>query len=74
MWLTMRFCAWMDKWDEFDRSDRLSDDADNITDKELAIDEEGVELTLELKRLYGNKYRFRYSFAWRYGPKDWVAV
>ena len=73
-WLVMRFCAWMDKWAEFDMSDRMSDDEDAITDEERAIDDEGVALTRELKKLYGNKYRFRYSFAWRYGPKDWVVV
>ena len=74
MWLTMRFCAWMDKWEEFDMSDRMSDDEDAITDEERAIDDEGVELTRELKKLYGDKYRFRYSFAWRHGPKDWIVV
>ena len=74
MWLTIRFCAWMDKWAEFDMSDRMSDDEDAITDEERAIDDEGIALTRELKKLYGDKYRFRYSFAWRYGPKDWVVV
>lgn len=73
-WIVMRFCAWMDKWDEFDRNGRMSDDESNITDEEQAIDDEGVELTRELKKLYGDKYRFRYSYAWRYGPKDWVVV
>ena len=73
-WLIMRFCAWMDKWEEFDMSDRMSDDEDAITDEERAIDDEGIALTRELKKLYGDKYRFRYSFAWRYGPKDWIVV
>ena len=64
----------MDKWDEFDRNDRMSDWEDSITDEERAIDDEGIDLTRELKELYGDKYRFRYSFAWRFDPKDWVVV
>ena len=74
MWLTMRFCAWMDKWEEFDLSGRMSDYESNISEEERAIDAEGIELTRELKQLFGDKYRFRYSFAWRCGPKDWVVV
>ena len=74
MWLTMRFCSWMDKWVAFDMSDRKTDDEDDISDEERAIDDEGVELTRELKKLYGNKYRFRYAFAWRHGPKSWIVV
>jgi hypothetical protein len=64
----------MDKWEEFDWSERMSDDESDISDEEQAIDNEGIELTRELKKLYGDKYRFRYSFAWRFGPKDWVIV
>ena len=44
MWLTIRFCEWMDKWTEFDMSDRMSDDEDAITDEERAIDDEGQRL------------------------------
>ena len=73
-WLTMRFCAWMDKWEEFDLSGRMSDDESNISQEERAIDTEGIELTQELKKLFGDKYRFRYSFAWRCSPNDWVVV
>ena len=73
-WLTMRFCAWMDKWEELDLSGRMSEDESNISEEERAIDTEGIELTRELKKLFGDKYRFRYSFAWRCGPKDWVVV
>ena len=64
----------MDKWEEFDMSDRMSDYESNATDEERAIDDEGVELTRELKKLYGDKYRFRYSFAWRHEANDWVVV
>ena len=74
MCLAMRFCAWMDKWEEFVWSDRMSEDESSISDEEQAIEDEGIELTRELKKLYGDKYRFRYSFAWRCGPKDWVVV
>ena len=74
MWLTMRLCLWMDKWEEFDISDRKNDNEDDISDEERAIDDEGVVLARELKKLYGGKYRFRYSFAWRHGSKDWVVV
>ena len=73
-WLTMRFCAWMDKWEEYEWSGRMSDLENHITDEEREIDDEGIELTRELKKLYGDKYRFRYSYAWRHGPKDWVVV
>ena len=78
-WLTMRFCAWMDKWEEYERRGRMSDLENSILEnsikgEERAINDEGIELTRELKKLYGDKYRFRYSFAWRYGPKDWVVV
>ncbi len=45
-----------------------------LSDEELAIDDEGVELTRELKRLFGDQYRFRYSYAWRYDRNDWVVV
>ena len=44
-WLMRRFCAWMDRWDEFDTSDRMSNYEDNSSDEELAIDNEGMELT-----------------------------
>ena len=74
MWLTMRFCAWMDKWEEHEWSGRMSDIENHITDEERAIDDEGIELTRELKKLYGDKYRFRYSYVWRCGSKDWVVV
>ena len=73
-WLMRRFCAWMDRWDEFDTSDRMSNYEDNSSDEELAIDNEGMELTRELKNLYGDKYRFRYSYAWRHGEGDWIVV
>lgn len=36
-----------------------------------AVDAEGVEITKELKRLYGYKYLFRYSYAWN---STWVIV
>lgn len=74
MWLAERFCSWMNRWEDFDMGDRMSDDENDITGEEQAIDDEGIELTRELKKLYGEKYRFRYSVAWRHGPKDWVVV
>ena len=64
----------MDKWYEFDTSDRMSDYEDNPSDEELAIDNEGMGLARELKNLYGDKYRFRYSYAWRHGKGDWIVV
>ena len=64
----------MDKWEEYGWNGKMSDFEDNITDEERAIDDEGVELTRELKKRYGDKYRFRYSFAWRSGSKDWIVV
>ena len=69
-----RLCSWMDKWEELDMSERRSDYESNPTDEELAIDNEGVELTKELKKLYGDKYRFRYAFAWRYFENCWIVV
>ena len=72
MWLVERLCSWMDRWEEFDMGERMSDDESDITGEERAIDDEGVELTRELKKLYGDKYRFRYSFAWRHEQEDWV--
>ena len=78
-WLARRFCSWIDRWYELDTSDRISDCEDNPSVEELAIDNEGIELTKELKKLYGDKYRFRYSYAWRNdawreGERDWVVV
>jgi hypothetical protein len=73
-WLMRRFSAWMEKWQDFDMSDKLSDFEENPSDEELAIDNEGIELTRELKNLYGDKYRFRYSYAWRYRDGDWIVV
>ena len=74
MWLVERFSAWMDKWEDFDMGDRMSDYEDAPSEEELAIDNEGVELTKELANLYGGKYRFRYSFAWRHNDGDWIVV
>ena len=74
MWLVERFCSWMDRWEVFDMGGRMSDDESDITSEERAIDDEGLELTRELKKLYGDKYRFRYSFVWGHEPKDWVVV
>ena len=74
IWLTMRFRSWMDKWEKYDQSDSTNANEEIDSEEERAIDDEGIELTHELKKLYGDKYRFRYSFAWRHGPMDWIIV
>lgn len=73
-WLAQRFSSWMDKWEELDMNGEISDLEECATKEERAIDDEGVELTKALKSLYGDKYRFRYSFAWRYNDGDWIVV
>ncbi len=74
VWLVNLFCSWMDKWKELDTSGEFSDLEECPTEKENAIDYEGVELTKALKTLYGDKYRFRYAFAWRHNDGDWIVV
>ena len=77
-WLAQRFCVWMDKWEELEeRNSGTSMYEDHVTDEERAIDDEGIALTRELKKLYGDKYRFRYSYAWRWilpSEKGWLIV
>lgn len=72
--LAARISRWMDDWGKIE--DRLRD-FDSEEDYEAAlkdgkaVDAEGLEITKELKKLYGYKYRFRYSYAWN---STWVIV
>lgn len=82
-WLKERLSIWMDKWIDLDiRIMGMENFQDVPSEEVLAIDAEGVALTKELKKLFGDKYRFRYEYAWvwypwnrrLYGNAGWIVV
>lgn len=72
-----RIKEWLGHW--LGIEDRLNASSDEESYDETmkdgkAVDDEGLEIAREMKRRYGDRFRFRYSRAWEHGDKDWVVV
>lgn len=75
--LAGRIKEWLGHW--LGIEDRLIASTDEKSYDEAmedgkVVDDEGLEIAREMKRRYGDRFRFRYSRAWEHGDKDWVVV